>query len=188
MNNNERWTLWQRNVRDEFKNNTIEEIKEILEKSAFPGAVLMEHWNGDFNISTLVRNANAFNISKVFYIGRKRWDKRGAVGTYHYTPVEHLITIDDLLKLKKYYTFVSMDNNIVNKPIFQLNEFDWNRLEKPPLIIFGEEGEGVTSTVLEWSDYIVEIPQFGSVRSLNVGTSSGIVMYDYTNKLKGGKE
>ena len=182
--NKEKWSFWKRNVIDSFKNKTTEEIKETLRETAFNYAVLMEHWNGDFNISTMVRNANAFNAKEVFYIGKKRWDKRAPVGTHHYTPLSHLSALEDVLALKEKYTFIAFDNNIEKYEIMKLDEFDWTRLEKPPLMIFGEEGEGVTSTLLEWSDYVLEIPQYGSVRSLNVGTSSGIAMYDYVKKSK----
>jgi len=182
--NKKKWSFWTRNVKDEFKNLSVKEIQEVLQKTCFDYAVLMEHWNGDFNISTMIRNANAFNAKEVFYIGKKRWDRRGAVGTHHYTPLNHIEALEDVLALKERYTFVSFDNNVEKCDIMNLNDFDWNCLEKPPLMIFGEEGEGVTSTLLEWSDYVVEIPQYGSVRSLNVGTSSGIVMYDYVNKIR----
>jgi len=182
--NKEKWSFWKRNVADRFKNASVEEIRETLRETAFDYAVLMEHWKGDFNISTMVRNANAFNAKEVFYIGKKRWDRRGAVGTHHYTPLNHISTLEDVLALKEKYTFVAFDNNVEKYDIAKLDDFEWDRLEKPPLMIFGEEGEGVTSTLMEWSDYVVEIPQYGSVRSLNVGTSSGIVMYDYTNKIR----
>ena len=66
---NERWSLWQRNVVDRFKNMPDEEIKKELQRTAHPVAVCMEQWQGDFNISTLIRNANAFNVEKVFYFG-----------------------------------------------------------------------------------------------------------------------
>jgi len=178
----ERWTMWQRNVVNKYKGMSSVDIKEELQNTAHSFAVLMEHWKGDFNISTMLRNANAFNAQRVFYVGRKRWDRRGAVGVHHYTPMEHLKDYDNILALKDRYTFVAIDNNVPGTT--ELRNFDWLSLTKPPLMIFGEEGEGLSGEILEHSDYIVEIPQFGSVRSLNVGTSSGIVMYDYINKLK----
>ena len=66
-------------------------------------------------------------------------------------------------------------------------EFNWQSLEKPPLMVFGEEGVGLTEETLKIADYSVEIPQYGSVRSLNVGTSSGILMYNYLESLKNSK-
>ena len=155
----DRWSLWTRNVVDKYKSMTDDMIKNDLKQSFNPIAVCMEHWNGDFNISTLIRNANAFNIEKVYYLGKRRIDRRGCVGTHHYT-----------------------DNNI-NKTSM-LHEFDWNKLEKPPLIFFGEEGCGLSNEILNLADYRIEIEQYGSVRSLNVGTASGIVLFECVKHLK----
>ena len=174
------WSDWNRNVLDKYKGMSANEIKDDLQKNAHSFAVMMEQWKGDFNISTMIRNANAFNAKEVFYIGKKRWDRRGAVGTHHYTPVNFLKSYEELILLKQLYTFVGIDNNIPETS--ELTSFDWTALEKPPLMIFGEEKEGLTEKTLKLCDYVVEIPQYGSVRSLNVGTSSGIIMYDYVNK------
>jgi len=181
---NERWSLWQRNVIDRFKNMPDEEIKKELQRTAHPVAVCMEQWQGDFNISTLIRNANAFNVEKVFYFGRRRYDRRGTVGTHNYTDIQFLDGgYDQLETLKNQYTFVGVDNNVSQKT-FKLGEFDWNTLSKPPLMIFGEEGTGLTQQAIQMCHILLEIPQYGSVRSLNVGTSSGILLYDYVNYLK----
>ena len=181
---NERWSLWQRNVIDRFKNMPDEEIKKELQRTAHPVAVCMEQWQGDFNISTLIRNANAFNVEKVFYFGRRRYDRRGTVGTHNYTEIQFLDGgYDQLETLKDQYTFVGIDNNVCQKT-FKLGEFDWNMISKPPLMIFGEEGTGLTQKVIQMCHILVEIPQYGSVRSLNVGTSSGVLLYDYVNYLK----
>ena len=181
---NERWSLWQRNVIDRFKNMPDEEIKKELQRTAHPVAVCMEQWQGDFNISTLIRNANAFNVEKVFYFGRKRYDRRGTVGTHNYTDIQFLDGgYRQLETLKDQYTFVGIDNNVSQKT-FKLGEFDWNMLSKPPLMIFGEEGTGLTQQAIQMCHILVEIPQYGSVRSLNVGTSSGVLLYDYVNYLK----
>lgn len=179
----ERWSLWKRNVIDRYKNWSTESIKRDLQRTANPFAVCMEHWQGDFNISTLIRNANAFNAEKVFYLGKKRFDRRGAVGAHHYVDLVFLDGgISELVDLKNKYTVVAIDNNIPNT--CKLNEFNWQSLEKPPLMIFGEEGVGLTKEALEIADYSVEISQHGSVRSLNVGTSSGILMYSFLQSLK----
>ena len=182
----ERWTLWKRNVVDKYKNWPTDAIRRDLQENSNPFSVCMEHWQGDFNISTLIRNSNAFNARRVYYIGKKRFDRRGAVGTHHYVDLSYL---DDdygrLVDLKKEYTIVAVDNNISNT--HKLGEFDWLSLEKPPLMLFGEEGVGLTTSALEIADYCVEIPQYGSVRSLNVGTSSGILMYDFVRSLESSK-
>tara|TARA_R110000824_G_scaffold148920_6_gene318913 strand:- start:2551 stop:3108 length:558 start_codon:yes stop_codon:yes gene_type:complete len=172
------WAEWTRNVTDEFKTTPTEEIKQTLKDRAHPFAVLMEQWKGDFNFSTLIRNANAFNANEVYYIGKKRWDRRGTVGTHHYTDINYLGDeiegIESYMALKEKYTFVAIENNPVNGcPVHPLNQFKW---PKNPLMIFGEEGDGISWPVLALVDEVVSIPQFGSVRSLNVGTTSGIVM------------
>jgi len=179
----ERWSLWKRNVIDRYKNWSTESIRRDLQRTANPFAVCMEHWQGDFNISTLIRNANAFNAEKVYYLGKKKYDRRGTVGTHHYVDLVFLAGgVSELVDLKNQYTFVAIDNNMSNTA--QLQNFNWNKLEKPPLFFFGEEGVGLTDTILNLAEYSIEIPQYGSVRSLNVGTSSGIVMYDYVLSLK----
>jgi len=182
----DRWSLWTRNVVDRYKNWSTESIKRDLQRTANPFAVCMEHWQGDFNISTLIRNANAFNAKKVYYLGKKKYDRRGTVGTHHYVDLTYLgMSHSSLVDLKNEYTIVAIDNNVSNTR--KLGEFDWNMLEKPPLMVFGEEGVGLTDEMLKIADYNIEIPQYGSVRSLNVGTSSGILMYDFVKSLKNSK-
>ena len=185
---NERWSLWQRNVIDRFKNMPDEEIKKELQRTAHPVAVCMEQWQGDFNISTLIRNANAFNVEKVFYFGRRRYDRRGTVGTHNYTDIQFLE--DDYAQLEELssrYTLVGIDNN-VDRKTHKLGKFDWNILSKPPLMIFGEEGTGLTDQALKMCHVLIEIPQYGSVRSLNVGTASGLLLYDYVQFLESSKD
>ncbi len=182
----ERWSMWTRNVVDKYKSWSTESIKADLQRNSNPFAVCMEHWQGDFNISTLIRNANAFNAREVYYFGKKRFDRRGTVGSHHYIHFTFLErNISELVKLKEEYTIVGIENNVSNT--YRLDNFNWLSLEKPPLMLFGEEGVGLTKEALELTDYCIEIPQYGSVRSLNVGTSSGIVMYDYVRALKNSK-
>lgn len=174
---NENWSAWKYNVTDEYKSWKVEDIKQDLRAKAHPFAVLMEQWNGDFNISTMIRNANAFNAAQVFYIGKKRFDRRGTVGSHHYVDLNYLNDFEELAKLKEKYVFVGLDNNL--DCCVPMETFEW---PKNTLMIFGEEGKGISPALLKECDYCVNITQFGSVRSLNVGTSSGIAMYDWINK------
>tara|TARA_Y100000401_G_scaffold44627_1_gene34141 strand:- start:595 stop:1233 length:639 start_codon:yes stop_codon:yes gene_type:complete len=183
MTNQERWSLWKRNVVDKYKSMTDESIRQDLKENSNNVAVCMEHWNGDFNISTLIRNANAFNIEKVYYLGKKKIDRRGSVGTHHYVSINYLDNdVHDVVKLKDKYTFIAIDNNVGKT--HKLHEFEWNKLEKPPLIFFGEEGCGLSDDILKLADYRIEIEQYGSVRSLNVGTASGIVLFECVKHLR----
>ena len=137
---------------------------------------MMEHWQGDFNISTMIRNANAFNAKKVFYCGKRRFDRRGAVGTHHYVDLNYIDSRDMLISLKSKYKFVCLDNVEGSVPI---EDFVW---PENALMIFGEEGHGITRETLSMADHTVSVTQYGSVRSMNVGTTSGIAMYDYVKK------
>src|SRR5271170_2257143 len=101
QSNDNPYLLWQRNVKDELKALSNEEIKERLRTNSKPFAVMMQQIHSDFNFGTLVRNANNFGAREVFYYGeRKRWNKSPARGTYIYTPVKHLKTIDEIQQLK----------------------------------------------------------------------------------------
>ena len=157
---------------------TTELIKEDLQRTAFPCAVLMENFAGDFNIGTVIRNANAFNAKEVFYLGMRHYDKRGTVGTHHYTNVTHLRSVEELSKLKEHYTLVGIENSVSGA--VALGDFKW---PNNPLLIIGEEGVGITPQTLALCDHCVYIPQYGSVRSLNAGVASGIVMNDLVTKI-----
>jgi tRNA G18 (ribose-2'-O)-methylase SpoU len=177
---NPTFTKWNdpRNVVDEFKGVPTEQIKQILQDRANPFSVLMEHWVGDFNISTLIRNANAFGAKTIYYVGKRQYDKRGTVGTHHYCDIRHVRDISDVERLKEQYKIVVVDNI---PGAVQIEGFKW---PKNALMVFGEEGVGVTPAMARMADYVVSITQYGSVRSLNCGTASGIAMYDYTSKLR----
>ncbi len=177
--NLDRWSLWTRNVADKFKDVPTEKIKEELQRTAFPFAVMMAQLEGDFNFSSVVRSANAFNAKEVFFFGKKNWDRRGALGVQNYTPVKFMSSLDDIKALKERYTFVALENTGGTKP---LATHSW---AKNSLLIIGEESLGIPEEVLTLADEKVEITQYGSVRSLNAAVAASIAMYDYTSKFKG---
>lgn len=181
-NGNDHFRAWSQNVEDRFKGKSNEEIRETLQQTANPFAVCFEHWIGDFNMGTGIRNANAFNAKEVFYIGDKRWDRRAAVGVHNYTDVQWVPTVNDFLSLKDRYTFIGVDNVPGSVPLYN---FQWPR---NAIMIFGEEGVGLTPEMQKRCDAIVAIEMFGSVRSLNCGVASGIVMFDYLCKWRVTKE
>jgi tRNA(Leu) C34 or U34 (ribose-2'-O)-methylase TrmL len=167
-----------RNIQDKYKGWHDDLIREDLEWGAFPFAVLMEHLQGDFNIGTIVRTANAMGAEAMFYTGKKKWDKRGAVGTYNYTMVEYLPEIRDVLQMAKEseYTMVGLEACPGARSMY---DFQWPHKS---LIVVGEEGDGLSQAMLNACEYKLEIPQYGSVRSLNAATAAGIAMYDYVRK------
>lgn len=175
-NGNDHFSAWQYNVADHFKDKTVSEIKQHLRSTAYPFAVCMEHLIGDFNMSTVVRNANAFNAEQVYYVGDKKWDRRGSVGTHNYTEVTFIPTLDEFVALKNKYVLVGIDNVPGAIP---LSSYQWI---PNTMMIFGEEGTGLTPGMQSFCKDLVYIEQFGSVRSLNCGTASGIVMNDFVTK------
>lgn len=166
------------NVIDELKGKSTDEIQDFLKKKSHPFAICFEHWIGDFNMGTGVRNANAFGAREVFYLGDKKWDRRSAVGVHNYTPVQWVSTFDELIKLKEKYVFVGVDNVPGSVSI---SGYNW---PDNVLMVFGEEGVGLTPDMQAICKDIVHIDMFGSVRSLNCGTASGIAMFDFVSKLK----
>lgn len=172
----DQFTSWQYNVADRFKDKSRDQIKSTLKTSAFPFAVCGEQWSGDFNFSTLIRNANGFNAKAVYYLGDKRFDRRGCQGVHHYTDVNFIPTIYDLIDLKKEFTFVGVDNVTGSVP---MTNYIW---PDNALLIFGCESVGLTKTMQSLCRDIVHINMFGSVRSFNCGTASGIAMHDYVTK------
>jgi len=164
------------NVIDNYKGWDAAKVKEDLARKAFPYSIMMQHIQGDFNISTFIRNGNAFGVKDIYYYGQRKWDRRGAVGTHNYKQLTHLSSFDQILALKDNYTLVAVENTLPNStPIYDF------KLKENLLFIFGEEMQGISQEVLDICDYSVHIPQYGSVRSLNVGTASGIIMNHASN-------
>ncbi len=167
------------NISDKYKHDrltkwTVDLIKKDLQKTSFPYAVMMENFAGDFNISSCLRACNAFNARAMYYLGRKHYDRRGAVGTHNYTNMIHLSTRDQLLELKKDYELVGVENTVSSA--IKLNKIQYDR---PPLFILGEEGVGITQETLDICDKFVYIPMYGSVRSLNAAVAGSIIMNNF---------
>jgi len=160
------------NVIDKYKGWEPVRVREDLERKAFPYSVLMQHIDGDFNISTFVRNGNAFGAEKLYYFGQRKWDRRGAVGTHNYKQLNHIASFDELVVLSQAHRFVAIENNV--GCAVDINSFTPCAGD---IYLFGEETQGLTQDLLSLCSVCVFIPQFGSVRSLNVGTASGIVMH-----------
>lgn len=165
-----------RNVIDQYKSWTNDLIKQDLKTKMFPYAVLMTHIKGDFNIGTVIRSANAFGAEQVFYYGQRHIDRRGALGCYHYTGVQHLRTMEEIIALKNEYTFVGLEN--VERAV-SMHDFEW---PKRPLILIGEEACGLSEEFLDLCDHVVQIFMCGSVRSLNAATAGSIAMHDFVAK------
>ena len=169
-----------RNVIDHYKYWKTEAIKADLERKRCQRvnnfSVLCCNWQNDFNIGGVIRNANAFLASQIFIYGRKRYDKRGAVGTHHYENFSFVKEITDLNEILEKYTVVAIDNV---EGAQSIDSFEW---PDNPLMVFGQESIGVEPELLESADSIIYIPQYGSVRSLNVACASAVMMNDWCRK------
>lgn len=174
-----RMTTDTRNINDFYKYWEHEAIVADLQSRRNKFVTVVERINGDFNFGTVVRNNNCFLGERVIRCGIKRWDKRGAVGTHHYERVEHsdslVNTITDYSS--RGYRIVAIDN--VDGAV-AIDDYQW---VPESVLLFGEEGRGLSQEALALADDIIYIRQFGSVRSLNVGTAAGIVMFDYCSKV-----
>lgn len=167
----------QYNVQDRYKAWTLDLIKKDLQATAHPFAVCMENFQHDFNIGTVIRNANAFNAKETFYLSKSRkYNRVGAVGTYHYTLVHHLSDYEALAALKEKYTLIGVDCVPGSVP---MESFEW---PENPLMIFGEEGLGLTEGTKSLCEKIIHITQYGSVRSFNAACASMAAMYDWATK------
>lgn len=169
-----------RNVIDYYKEWETDQIKSDLDTRRLPFTVGFENISGDYNKATGLRNSNAFMAKEAWIIGNKKWDRRGAVGSHNYIHLKHAKFLGEIWLNEEYIRksrWVAIDNVPGATPI---TDYEWN---PESFMIFGEEKRGLTSLALGMADDVVYIPQLGSVRSLNVGVASGIVMYDYITKL-----
>lgn len=167
-----------RNIRDEFKGKNVSVIKEELLETETPLVIIAENLIGDFNIAQVVRSANAFNAAGVYICGNRKWNKRGAVGTYHYTDVTHWEFIQEAIGQLKDCGYRIVAAEITSEAV-ALEKYIWE--EKTALIV-GEEGRGLSEIALKLVDDVVYIPMLGTVRSLNVAGATQIIMYDYMVK------
>ena len=166
------------NVRDDLKLLTKDEIIATLQAQSLPAAVGMWNVHGNLNLGGIIRTANFFGFREVHYFGRRKWDKRGAVGCYSYTPTRHWLDADDFLAATTGYNIVCLENN-TNYDCVPIGEFVW---PENPLILVGDESNGLPDQILDKAHSVVTIPGIGSIRSLNVTTAASVAMFDYITK------
>lgn len=162
-----------RNVVDQYRYWSLDAIVEDLDRRRHGFHVAIENWEHDFNIGTVVRNANAFLAASVHIIGERRWDRRGAMSTHRYQHVENHPDIESfaIWAQKNKLPIIAIDNVGGSVAI------ETARLPKECVLLFGQEGPGLSKQALAASSMICEITQFGSTRSLNAGVASGVAMF-----------
>lgn len=160
-----------RNVVDEFRNMTVEAIKSELDTRRHSLQIAVENYQHDFNIGTIVRNANAFNVSAVHIIGKRHWNRRGAMVTDRYMHIYQHASVADFVASVGDAPIIGIDNIAGSEPLASVE------LPEDAVLVFGGEGPGLSAEMVAACQKLVAIEQFGSTRSVNVGVASGIVMY-----------
>ena len=169
-----------RNLIDKFKGLPNEEIVAELDKSRIPLEIAIENLAHDFNIGTVVRNANAFNVSRVHIIGKRKYNRRGAMVTDKYLHIDHFATVEEFIAdaHARGMKVVAVDNNRPeSKPLASVE------LAPNSILVFGSESDGISQELLDAADQAFYIEQLGSTRSINVGCASAIAMYEAVRRL-----
>ncbi len=167
-----------RNVIDRYRYWTVEAIKADLDPRRHPFHVAIENWQHDLNIGTVVRTANAFLAAEVHIVGRKRWNRRGAMVTDRYQHVRHHPTAEHLATwaADRGLAVIGVDNLPGSIPL------DAEPLPEHCVLVFGQEGPGLSDAMRPVLDQCRSIPQFGSTRSINAGVAAGIAMYSWIRR------
>jgi tRNA G18 (ribose-2'-O)-methylase SpoU len=162
-----------RNVADRYRYWTVEAIVADLDTRRHEFVVAIENWQHDANIGTVVRTANAFLAKEVLIVGRKRWNRRGAMVTDRYQHVRHLSSVAELADhaAATGYTVLAIDNTAGAQPL------ETAALPRKALFLFGQEGPGLTEQARAVASVTLSIAQFGSTRSINAGVAAGIAMH-----------
>jgi tRNA G18 (ribose-2'-O)-methylase SpoU len=162
-----------RNVLDEFRYWTMQAIVAELDTRRHPFHVAIENWQHDMNIGSIVRSANAFGAQTVHIIGRRRWNKRGAMVTDRYQHVVHHDTVAEFVTwCEEHELPVIAIDNVPGSVIIETFA-----LPKRCVLLFGQEGPGLSREALDAATSVVEISQFGSTRSINASAAAAVAMH-----------
>ncbi|MGE3619284.1 MAG: TrmH family RNA methyltransferase [Acidimicrobiia bacterium] len=164
-----------RNVVDRYRYWRVEAIVEDLDARRHPFHVAIENWQSDLNIGTVVRNANAFLADTVRIVGRRRWNRRGAMVTDRYQHVAHHPDVADLVAWARSedLALVGIDNLPGSVPL------EGSPLPRRCVLLFGQEGPGLSPEAHAACAEVRSVAQFGSTRSINAGVASGIAMHTW---------
>ena len=170
-----------RNVLDEYRYWKREAIVADLDSRRHAFHVAIENFQHDFNIGTIVRNANAFLAHTVHIVGKRRWNRRGAMVTDRYQHIEYHASVADFVTWcnEANLPLIGLDIRQASKPL------ESSTLPKRCVLVFGQEGPGLSDDMADACDRVLHITQYGSTRSINVGVASGIIMHRWTEQHAG---
>jgi tRNA G18 (ribose-2'-O)-methylase SpoU len=160
-----------RNVVDRYRYWRVEAIVADLDTRRHPLHVAIENWAHDLNIGSVVRSANAFNVAGVHVVGRRRWNRRGAMVTDRYLHVQHHPDVDALAAWAAPRPLIGIDNLPGAVPL------ETYRLPRECVLLFGQEGPGLSESARAACSAVLSIAQFGSTRSINAGAAAAIAMH-----------
>jgi len=169
-----------RNVVDRYRYWSVEAIVADLDTRRHPFHVAIENWGHDLNIGSVVRTANAFNAAAVHIVGRRRWNRRGAMVTDRYQHVHHHPDVGHLLAWAATagadggpLPVIGIDNVPGSLPI------EGRAVPRACVLVLGQEGPGLSDEVRAAADVVLHISQFGSTRSINAGAAAAIAMHTW---------
>jgi tRNA G18 (ribose-2'-O)-methylase SpoU len=164
-----------RNVIDRYRYWTLEAIVADLDLRRHEFVVAIENWQHDLNIGTVVRTANAFLAREIVIVGRRRWNRRGAMVTDRYQHVRHVEHVSELADWARAsdYQLVAVDNLPGAVPLETIT------LPRRAVLLFGQESVGLTDDARAAAELVTSIAQYGSTRSINAGVAAGIAMHTW---------
>ncbi|WGD37158.1 TrmH family RNA methyltransferase [Lysinibacter sp. HNR] len=167
-----------RNVIDRYRYWKMDAIIADLDEHRHSFHVAIENWQHDMNIGSIVRSANAFAADTVHIVGRKRWNKRGAMVTDRYQHVLNHATVEDLVAWagEREIPLIAIDNVPGCVP---METFNW---PEECIMLFGQEGPGLSPEAINAADAVVEITQYGSTRSLNASAAAAVAMFSWVTQ------
>ncbi|HEX3898678.1 MAG TPA: TrmH family RNA methyltransferase [Mycobacteriales bacterium] len=167
-----------RNVVDKYRYWSNEAIVADLANRRRAFHVAIENWQHDFNIGTVVRNANAFSAAAVHIVGNRRWNRRGAMVTDKYVEVRHHPQVSDLARWAAGEALPVIGIDLLPGSV-SIVDAD---IPKACVMLFGQEGPGLSDTARAACSTVLHIPQDGSTRSINAGVASGIAMFEWVRR------
>ena len=168
-----------RNVVDKYRYWSMEAIVADLDSNRHNFHVAIENWQHDLNIGSIVRTANAFLAKQVHIIGNKRWNRRGAMVTDRYQHILHHPTVEEFVEWSKTANAGSQMPIIAIDNVPGCKQLESYKLPETCVLLFGQEGPGLSDAAIAASKDVVEITQFGSTRSINASAAAAITMHQW---------
>ena len=167
-----------RNVVDRYRYWRTEAVVADLESRRHPVHVAIENFQHDMNIGSVVRTANAVNVAGVHVVGRRRWNRRGAMVTDRYLHVHHHPDVAALADwcAHRHLPLLGLDNV---PGAVALETYD---LPRECVLLLGQEGPGLSAAAVSACTDVLEISQFGSTRSINAGAAAAIALHAWVRR------